>query len=191
MKHLRKHFRKDKFTPVCLQMIKVCILSCLVTGTLLILMSYLDSYSEDEDIQLMYTNSALILFLYFGIAAAILVPIEILMVLIIHYAKIWPFFMYSKILTIMVASQFTVSFFLLNRNSRLPLEYNMILSCLPVICIFILIRLSFPAYFVSFQKDYIDYYDGRTMDLKSDTFITLILCSIGISISLFISLVIL
>ena len=176
MKHLRKHFRKDKFTPVCLQMIKACILCCLVTGTLLILMSYLDSYSEDEDIQLMYTNSALILFLYFGIAAAILLPIEVLMVLIIHYAKIWPFLMYSKILTIMVAFQFTVSFFLLNTNSRLPLAYIMILSCLPVICIFILMRLLFPAYFVSFQKDYIDYYDGRTMDLKSDTFITLILC---------------
>ena len=191
MKHLKEHFHKDSFTPVCLQLVKACILSCLVTGTLLILISYLVSYSEDEDIHSMYTYSVVIILYYFGLTAVTLVPVEILTILIIHYAKIWPFVMYSRILTIMVSVQFTGYFFLLNRYSGLPLGYDIYLSCIPIICIFILMRLFFPIYFVSFQKNYINFYDGRTMDLKSDTLITLIMYSIGISISLFIYFVLL
>lgn len=193
MKLLRKPCHKEKFSPIFMKLAKACILSGILTFSLIFLCPPLFSIITDRDSSTdsSFSVTLVILLMYFILNYIMFVPFVALIMLIIHYTHIWPYVMYSRIFVVMVSMLFVGFFSLFNQFVYFPSENNLWLSCILVVLIFGGLRICCRKYYVSYQRCFINYHQGQTMDLVSDNIITLVLYTIVISISLVISFVLL
>lgn len=193
MKLLKNHYSKVGFCPVYLQLSKACVLSCFTTCALLFLIPLMKSYIDGIDLSthLTFMYSVIAFSYSFVITAIMYVPFEALIILLIHYTKIWPFLMYSKPMVLVVTFIFVGLYDILNINSSLDKYDTLWLCSISVVFIFLILRCIFHQRYIIYQKKFIGFYDGKTIDLKSDNIITIVLYLIVISISQFISFVIL
>lgn len=189
MKHLKNHYRNLVFRPIYFQLSKACVLSCLASFVLLFLLPLIASFIDGRDLSsnLTFMYAIIIFTYYFVITAITYVPFEALILLLIHYTKIWPFIMYSRTLVLMATCLFIGLYSFLNKNKNLATEDILCLCSIIVIFVFLCLRYIFFQKFITYQKHFIGFYNGKTIDSKSDNVITIVLYFILISTSLVIS----
>lgn len=194
MKHLRKQCHKDKFTPVCIQTAKACVISLTVTFICFLCFSFINSFSKDHHdsgiFEILLYELILIFYVVIYVACTF-VPYNAIAMIFIHYFKIWPYIMYSRKLILVVALLFIIFFSLLNKFSTLNEEYDLCLSCIIDICAIFGIRILLKNKYKEYQLKFKNYYNNQEMDVRSDTIITLILYAIAITACIYISLAIL
>ncbi len=167
MKHLRKHCHKDNFRPVCLQLTYACFMAFIITFTWFLCITFFISFLESKSIPrgIDFLHPFFVILLY-GItySACMLVPFEAIILLFIHYFKIWPNIMYSRKLVVIITLLFLGIFSIMNKFSTLSEENNLCLSSIIIVGIIIVIRILALQRYNMYQLKFNGYYNNQQMD---------------------------